>query len=105
MLHPLLLPQPAPTPRSNPGLLQRYFGQYRPAVQAVAGDRVEHLVWRMQNGALPTRNQVRRVPCPAQLLCMLCRESTVSSTGWRREGGPHPLAILHARDSPATASP
>ena len=49
-------------PHRFAGLMQRYFGQYRPAVQAVAGDRAEHLVWRMQNGALPTRKQVRRVP-------------------------------------------
>ena len=38
--------------------MQRYFGQYNPTVQAVAGDQVEHLMWRLRNGALPTKNLV-----------------------------------------------
>ncbi|KAI7837173.1 hypothetical protein COHA_008966 [Chlorella ohadii] len=41
------------------GLMQRYFGQYSPAVQAIAGDQVANLMWRIQNGALPNANQTQ----------------------------------------------
>lgn len=39
--------------------MQRYFGQYSPAVQAIAGDQVANLMWRIQNGALPNANQTQ----------------------------------------------
>lgn len=43
------------------GLFKRYFGQYRSSVQGVGGDQVMHLLWRLQNGALPAQSQVRPV--------------------------------------------
>lgn len=42
-------------------LFSRYFGQYSSSIQGVGGDQVMHLMWRLQNGALPTQHQPRVV--------------------------------------------
>lgn len=40
-------------------VFSRYFGQYRSSIQGVGGDQVMHLMYRLQHGALPTKQQVR----------------------------------------------
>ena len=38
-------------------VFKRHFGQYRTSVQAIGGDQVMHLVYRMEHGALPKASQ------------------------------------------------
>ena len=51
------------------GLMQRYFGQYNPMVQAVAGDRTANLLWRINQGGLPTQHQVGVLLLSARAAC------------------------------------
>jgi len=41
-----------------PGVLAKYFGKYRPGVMSMSMDQSANLIWRLQNGQIPRRNQV-----------------------------------------------
>ena len=80
--------------------MQRNFGRYRTAVQAIAGDQVEHLMWRLRNGALPTKRQV------GACCCCACSAGWLLSTGGRRSPMPfsrHCAAAVCASERPAAA--
>ncbi|PRW60678.1 mago nashi-like protein [Chlorella sorokiniana] len=64
---------------SNPGVMKRYFGQYRPAVQAIAGQHVGELMGRMLKGALPTRHQPK-------VVVLLIGTNDLSNLGFKAPG-------------------
>lgn len=58
------------TCKGAPEVLQAYFGRrWRVGVAGIAGDQAANLIWRLQNGQLPTSSfQVRAHSCRTPLL-------------------------------------
>ena len=84
-------------------LFSRYFGQYSSSIQGVGGDQVMHLMWRLQNGALPTQHQVRVLGgAAAGHAVQACRSFPPLLLGWPLLGFPHPLLNAPTDCSPCS---